>query len=86
MTKQQLQVNSDKAGAAVLVSIVYAVASAYEPIADNKVPTAKAAAKLGATPLNRKLLQRSAAASTNMPSADQPKPMWGGYLVTPPFW
>lgn len=65
------------------VAVSAAVASAYDPIADNKVPSAKEAQKTSYGTARR--LKQQLAANTAMAST-KPKVLWGGYVVTPPYW
>lgn len=61
-----------------------AVASAYDPIADNKVPSPKEAHKTSYGAARRLKQQLAANSVVNGPT--KPKVLWGGYVVTPPYW
>lgn len=67
---------------------VAAVASAYDPLADNKVPSPKSPVKPNPTLSSRKLLQQAAmtVSGNTMSNTDKPGLLWGGYVVTTPYW
>jgi hypothetical protein len=70
-----------------LVCARAAVASAYEPIADSRIPSPKSPIKLDpAAQSSRKLLQDAATTQATYRTQRKSKPdvMWGGFLVTPP--
>lgn len=77
------------AAAAAPVLLAAAVASAYEPIADSKLPSPKSPVKPEPTLSSRKLLQQQAAktmSGNTMTNTNKPNVLWGGYVITPPYW